>query len=348
MNGNLNDGRSSRRALLKSVAALGAGAMLPVGSLVAQTGKSAPVTKKGRIDVHHHHRPAVLGSGGGGRGPQWTPETSLAAMEKFNIATAIVSLTQLEDRLYDGTEKSRAFARTANEYGAKMTRDYPGKFGLIASLPMPDPDGALKEIEYAYDTLQADGISMYTSIGRRYLGDPLFAPIFDELNRRKAVIFVHPVPPLCCEGLVEGMSGFAYELDFDTTRTAVSLVSSGTLARCPNLTVIFAHSGGTLPVLAGRINDRYPNDKKYRQYAPQGALHELQKYDFEIAHAAFPMPMAALLKFVPITHIMFGTDFPAEPMESTVNRLPDIDLTEEQRYAIDRGNAERLFPRFKV
>lgn len=144
------------------------------------------------------------------------------------------------------------------------------------------------------------------------------------------------------------MSGFAYELDFDTTRTAASLVSSGTLTRCPNLTFILAHSGGTLPVLSGRINDRYPNDQKYRQYAPQGALHELQKFDFEVAHAAFPMPMAALLKFVPITHIMFGTDFPAEPMESTVNRLPNVDLTDEQRYAIDRGNAEKLFPRFKV
>ena len=95
----VNDNRSSRRAVLKSLAAFGAGAMLPMGSLVAQASKSAPVTKKGRIDVHHHHRPAALGAGGGGRGPQWTPETSLAAMEKFNIATAIVSLTQLEDRL---------------------------------------------------------------------------------------------------------------------------------------------------------------------------------------------------------------------------------------------------------
>jgi 6-methylsalicylate decarboxylase len=262
-----NDNRSSRRAILQSLAALGAGSMLPVGSLLAQASRSAPVTKKGRIDVHHHHRPAALGAGGGGRGPQWTPERSLEAMEKFNIATAIVSLTQMADRLYDGTEKGRAFARAVNDYGAKMTRDYPGKFGLIASVPMPDPEGALKEIEYSYDTLKTDGISMYTSIGRRYLGDPLFVPIFDELNRRKAVIFVHPVPPLCCEGLVEGMSGFAYELDFDTTRTAVSLVSSGTLARCPDLTFIFAHSGGTLPVLAGRINDRYPADKKYGQYA---------------------------------------------------------------------------------
>ena len=129
--------RSSRRALLQSLAALGAGSILPVDRLLAQAIKLAPVTKKGRIDVHHHHRPAALGAGGGGRGPQWTPERSLEAMEKFNIATAIVSLTQLEDRLYDRTEKARAFARTANEYGAKMTRDYPGKFGLIASLPMP-------------------------------------------------------------------------------------------------------------------------------------------------------------------------------------------------------------------
>src|SRR5579883_1801288 len=106
----MSDNRRSRRAVLKSLAMFGAGAMLPASNLVAQTSKSAPVTKKGRIDVHHHHRPAMLGAGGGGRGPQWTPERSLEAMEKFNIATALVSLTQLEDRLYDGTEKARSFA----------------------------------------------------------------------------------------------------------------------------------------------------------------------------------------------------------------------------------------------
>ena len=182
MKPDVNQNGSSRRELLKSLAAVGAGALLPAGRLRAQDSKTVTVTKKGRIDVHHHHRPPEpgRGGGGGGRGPQWTPEVSLEAMEKFNIASAIVSLTQQADRLYDGTEKARAFARLVNDYGAKMTRDYPGKFGLIASLPMPDPDGALKEIEYAYDTLKTDGISMYTSIGRRYLGDPLFAPIFDE------------------------------------------------------------------------------------------------------------------------------------------------------------------------
>src|SRR5579864_6699390 len=225
-----------------------------------------------------------------------------------------------------------------------MMRDYPARFGLLASLPMPDTAGALKEIEYAYDALKADGIGLYTNVGDKYLGDPAFVPIFDELNRRKAIILIHPVPPRCCHNLVEGMSDFATELDFDTTRTVTSLLASGTLSRCRDIRFILAHSGGTLPVLAGRIKDRYPRDKKYMDRVPDGVMAELQRLYFEVAHAAFPMPLAALSKFVPPAQILFGTDFPAEPIESTVNELPKTQLSAETRHAIDRGNAERLFP----
>lgn len=341
---------ASRRDLLKTLGAIGAAAALPVSELLAQSGANPR-----RIDVHHHHRLPQSGSGGGrgdgkgkggGKGPAWSPEASLEQMEKYGIDVSLVSLTQQADLLYDGTEKGRDFARAINDFGGKMMHDYPKKFGLLASLPLPQVDATLKEIEYAYDTLHADGVGVYTSIGTKYLGDPSMAPIFEELNRRKAKIFIHPVPPVCCHNLVPGIIDFATELDFDMTRTITSLLVNGTLARNRDLTFICAHSGGTLPVLAGRIQDRFPKDK-IATMAPLGVIPELQRLHFEIAHAAFPYPLAALLKFVPPSQIMFGTDYPAEPIASTVGPFEASGLPAETMRTINRGTAERLFPRFK-
>jgi predicted TIM-barrel fold metal-dependent hydrolase len=330
----MNDHSLSRRQLLKTL-----GTIAPAGRLIAQGSKA------GRIDVHHHH---VLPGDGGLRGQKWSPAVSIEAMDRFEITTALVSLSQQTDRIYDGTEKGRSFARAVNEYGAKMGRDYPGRFGLLAGLPLPQVDASLKEIEYAYDTLKADGIGVYTSVGDQYLGDPMFAPIFDELNRRRAKVFIHPIPPKCCHNLVPGISDFATELDFDMTRTVTSLMVNGTLSRCRDITFILAHSGGTLPVLAGRIKDRYPKEKQYMERVPNGVMAELQRLYFEVAHAAFAMPLAALMKFVPPTQILFGTDFSAEPIESTTGPLASFGLSAETLHMINRGNAERLFPRLKA
>jgi predicted TIM-barrel fold metal-dependent hydrolase len=335
----MNDHNLSRREVLRTFGAAVAGAILPAGGLIAQ----AP--KGGRIDVHHHH---LLPGEGGLRGGKWSPAVSIEAMDKFEITTALVSLSQQTDQIYNGTEKGRSFARAINEYGAKMGRDYPGRFGLLASLPLPQVDASLKEIEYAYGTLKADGIGVYTSVGDLYLGDPAFAPIFDELNRRNAKVFIHPIPPKCCHNLVPGISDFATELDFDMTRTITSLLVNGTLSRCRNITFILAHSGGTLPVLAGRIKDRFPTDKEHMDRVPDGVMAELQRLYFEVAHASFAMPLAALMKFVPPAQILFGTDFSAEPIESTTGPLAAFGLPAETLRMINRGNAERLFPRFKA
>jgi predicted TIM-barrel fold metal-dependent hydrolase len=319
--------QSSRREFVKTMAA---------AAILAQRG--APPLKTGRIDVHHH-RTTV---GGGGRG-EWTPERSLEEMGKYEIDVAITSVSASGPALYDGTEKGNAFARTSNEQGAKMVQQYPGRFGLFLALPMNHIEGTLKEIAYGYDTLKADGVHIYSSIGEKWPGDPMYMPIYEELNRRKAIIFFHPTPPLCCK-LPPGIGAPVVEYDFDVTRGITSLLWNGVLSKFPDIRFIIVHSGGTLPVLAGRIQDRVP--RKGPDLYPTGTLELLKKQYYECAHATFPWALAALMKFTSTSNIMFGTDYPQEPIESTTKHLPENGFSAELLHAINRGNAERVFPRF--
>jgi predicted TIM-barrel fold metal-dependent hydrolase len=339
----------SRREVLKTLSAAGVGAMLADGGHAAQVNKLT--AKGGAIDVHHHHQPPGLALGGRGRGGlgPWTPAQSIEQMDKFGIAVAIMSMTQAGDILYDGTEKGRTAVRKGNEYGAKLMQDYPTRFGLFGGLPLPDIEGCMKEIEYAYDTLKCDGIGIYTNDnGNRWPGDAYYEPMYQELNRRKAIVFIHPLAPRCCRGLNDGVPDAMNEYDFDVTRAVTSLLSNGVLHRYPEVRFIIAHSGGTLPVLAGRIKDRYPTDPKHAEYIPNGVWPELKKLYYECAHATYPMPLAALTKFVPTSQILFGTDFSPEPIETTVNELPTAGFSGSALQAVERGNAERLFPRFKA
>lgn len=337
----------SRRELLTCLTAAGAWATLNGSGLLAQQARVNKLTARGgAIDVHHHHQPPALAAGGGGR---WSPALSIEQMDKFGIATALLSMTQMGDILYNGTEKGRAAVRIGNEYAAKMMQDYPRRFGLLAGLPLPDLDGCLQEISYAYDTLKCDGIGIYSNDnGDRWPGDPYYEPMWQELNRRKAIVFLHPLAPKCCRNLNYGAAVNMNEFDFDVTRAVTSLLVNGVLHRFPDVRFIVTHSGGTLPVLASRMQDRYPSDPKRAEYIPNGVLAELRKLYYECAHATFPMPLAALTKLVGPTQLLFGTDFSAEAIETTVNQLPTSGLSQETLQAMERGNAERLFPRFKV
>jgi predicted TIM-barrel fold metal-dependent hydrolase len=332
---------ASRRELLKSLAIA-----LPAGALAAQEPNRKSASPRGRIDVHQHMSSPA--SPGVGLARSWTPQKAIDDMGKNDIATAIVMpVNAVREDMWTGTEKGRAAVRENNDYGAKLVRDYAGKFGLYAALPFVDIEGSLKEIAYVYDVLKTDGIGLWPDTGadKKYLGNPAFAPIFDELNRRKAVVFIHANTPACCHDLDPGVPDSMNEYDFDITRAVTSLLVNGTLSRCPDIKFIIAHSGATIPMIAGRIRDRVP--KQAQERIPKGTYYELRKLYYEIAHASFPWSMAALLKFAPIPQILFGTDYPVERIESTIDELPASNLPVETLRAIDRENAERLFPRFK-
>ena len=338
------EGMPPRREFLAGLAALGAGAVLPGCQSVAPE-RAAPF----RIDVHHHLAPPgfvrEIVARKTGQRPlmEWTPAKSIEAMDKAGVATAITSVSE-PGVWYGDNAAARVLARECNEFGARMARDYPGRFGQFASLPIPDVEGSLREIEHALDVLKADGICLLTSYGGKYLGDPSFAPVMDELNRRKAVVYTHPVKADCCRNLIPGVGENVIELATDTARAITSLLRSGTTARCPDIRFIFSHAGGTLPALTGRIVQLHGSNKDFAQRLPGGPLAELKKFYYDTANASNPWALAPLLKLVSTSQVVLGTDFPLRSPEANVKDLNELGFSASDLRAIYRDNALALLP----
>ena len=222
----------------------------------------------------------------------WSPARSIEAMDAAGVRTAISSITVPGIYFWEGFGNQQAppgaklkndvvaMARDANEYGAKMKTDHPGRFGIWASLPLPLVDESLKEIEYALDTLKLDGIGLNTSIGAKYLGDESFTPVFAELNRRKAVVYTHPGAAPCCLYLIPKVGPTTLEYSQDTARTIVSWIESGSAEKFPDLGWIFSHGGGAIwsqRYIGGEIGtsrERFASPEK-----PPSRLSFLRKYD---------------------------------------------------------------------
>jgi predicted TIM-barrel fold metal-dependent hydrolase len=279
----------------------------------------------------------------------WTPSLALEQMDKAGIESAITSITS-PGVWFDGDSASdnRARARDCNEFGAQMMREHPKRFGMFAAIPVPDIDGSLAEIAYALDVLKLDGIGVLTSYAGKLLGDPAFDPVFDELNRRKAKVFVHPTMS-CCGNVFPGVSGPTIEFPTDSARAIASLLLRGTFARCPNVTFLFSHGGGTLPSIIQRVvgSVRHMSDADRARFVPNGADYELQRQYYDVASVAMnPAGMAAVLKLWPSTQITYGSDAPFASTTGIVEALAKLDLAPALLQAIHRGNALRLFPRF--
>jgi len=339
----------SRRSVLKHVAAIGAGAALSIRPVLAAMSAVDSDPKHGRIDVHHHMLPPFYmdlrrAVPDVGKMPTWSPSKSLDDMEKNGVTTAMLSLA-VSGVTFDAGEAGRSLARKSNDFGAQLVTDHPASFGLLAALPLPDPQGSLVEMEYALDSLHADGIALLSSYGDKWLGDATYAPVFEELNRRKAVVFVHPNAPNCCANLMPHVPASTMEFYFDTARTIESLLLNGTFSRFPNLQFIFSHGGGAMPMLANRIARLFPKDLAAQ--APNGVLYELKRQYYDTASASNPTSLSAILSLVPSSQILFGSDFPFLSAGDTAGDLMHSGLPDNTVEAINRGNAARLFGRLK-
>jgi predicted TIM-barrel fold metal-dependent hydrolase len=309
-----------------------------------------------RIDVHHHILPPsyVRSVGDGrigplivaGKTPEWTPQHSIEAMDRNGIEKAITSISA-PGLWFGDTHITQALTRECNDYAAAMCSDHPGRFGVFASLPLPDIDASLREIAYALDDLKADGIGLLTNYDGKYPGDPSFAPVFDELNRRKAVVYFHPTEAPCCHAHHLASPAATLEFPFDTTKAVTSLLFGGTFARCRDIRFIFSHAGGTIPFLAERIA-RLEVRPEFRESVPDGVIFELKRLFFDTALSANQLAFSALLKLVASEQVLFGSDYPFAPettMAATVKGLANLGLAPEVLHAIERGNALRLLKR---
>jgi 6-methylsalicylate decarboxylase len=304
-----------------------------------------------RIDVHHHFAPPAWVTEVKGRpllqaaNTTWTPEKSIDDMDKGDVAAAMVSITN-PGLWFGDASVTRLLARACNEYGAKLVQAHPTRFGLLAAMPLPDVDATLAEIAYAYDTLHADGVALFTSYGDKWLGNPAFRQVMAELNRRKAVVHVHPTAANCCRNLeyAPGVAPGTMEYGTDTTRAIIGVTFSGDAALFPDIRFIWSHAGGTAPFLAGRIDGGSRNAK---DRMPNGFLDEARRFFYDVAGAANAGALASLLQLVSSSQVLFGTDFP--PGGSSVDvaqALANLKLLgEADLRAIDRDNAVRLFPR---
>jgi predicted TIM-barrel fold metal-dependent hydrolase len=349
---------TSRRSILTTLAATAGGAaILPRCKLLAQPAPLAPRL----VDTHHHYYPREIIDGWQGymsRNSQgrlqpnvanWAPAASLDEMDKSGVATSILSLASIPGVWFGlDAEGMRRMSRLCNEFAAKMVQDYPGRYGLFASLPMPDVDGSLAEIAYAFDTLKADGINLSTSFGDRWPGDPAYKPVFEELNRRKAVIFFHPYAPNCCGGLNSGVPPGVLEFPYDSGRAIISLLLSGSLARLRDIRWLFSHGGGVMPMLAGRVAFFAGSRKDIAEIAPNGVLAELQRLYYDTANAAWPTSMAGLLRMVSPSQVLFGSDFPYVPTALQALELQKNGLSADALAAIQRDNATHLIPRLNA
>ncbi|GAA3365193.1 amidohydrolase family protein [Streptomyces antimycoticus] len=311
------------------------------------------MTFPARIDVHQHIVPPLWAEtlaahgldSGGWAIPAWSPTSALAMMDQQGIATGVLSVTSPGIHLGSDAQ-ARDLARAVNEYGAEVVRDHPGRFGHFASVPLPDVDAALTETAHALDTLGADGVVLMSNTHGRYLGDPDFEPLWAEIDRRGATVFVHPAqPPM---PLLPGTPAPLADYVFDTTRTALNLVLNGVMSRYPNMRVILSHGGGFLPYAAYRFSG-LTSTVVDRERNAEDILRDLKRFYFDTALSASPSALPALLAFAEPGHVLYGSDWPFAPQDAGTyyNHYLETypDYAPGQAEAIDRGNAEALFPR---
>ncbi|MCK8782857.1 amidohydrolase [Roseomonas sp. NAR14] len=340
-----------RRALLRGAAAALGAATLPAIPAGAQA-PARPGPGQRRIDIHHHLTPPAYRDAALAKldlppvARNWTPARTIEDLDRAGIDVAILSVTTPAFTFVEGEERRR-LVRACNEYAAGLAQQFPRRLGFFAALPLPDIEGSLAETAHALDALKADGVYLFTNYDNRWLGDQAFHPLYEELERRRAVAATHPISAACCTNLLPGIPDTVVEFGTDTTRSIASLMFSGTAARFPGIRFVFSHAGGTMPFLIERLEFQARPPAVSRQLAGGAVLPALARFHYDTAQAANPVAMAALLKVVPAGQVLLGTDFPYRLGSEQVQGLAGSGLAPETLRAIESGNAEALLPRLR-
>ncbi|MFE6456628.1 amidohydrolase family protein [Streptomyces cinereoruber] len=309
----------------------------------------------GAVDVHAHFfterlRTAMREAGvtepdGMPAIPDWDPRTALRHMDDVGVQVAMLSVSS-PGIDFGAAGAARDLARDVNDEGARLVRARPWRFGLMASLPLPDMPASLAEAERALGDLGADGISLQTHYRGLYLGDPVYEPLMGLLDERQAVVCLHPTSPQCWEKTGLGYPRPMLEFPFDTTRAVAHLILSGTLRRYPRISFVVPHAGAALPVLADRIA---VFALMRADGPPVDVLADLASLHFDLAGFALPRALPALLNLTDAKQLLYGSDFPFTPdwaVQGLAHPLVEA-LDPAIREDVLQGNARRLFPRLR-
>jgi predicted TIM-barrel fold metal-dependent hydrolase len=310
------------------------------------------------VDFHAHYLPARYRASALAHGeahpdgmpalPEWDAKDALVMMDDVGIGTAVLSISSPGVAFLDSVAERAELSRGVNEDGAATVAAFPDRFGLLATLPLPDVEAAIAEIGYAFDTLGADGVGLHTHYDGIYLGDARLDPVMAELDRHAALVTIHPVSPCGWEGVAFGRPRPIVEFLMDTTRTVVNLVLSGALERYPAIRWVVPHAGAALPVLADRV-DRIAPMVMTGDVAPVDVIAALGRLHYDLAGVPLPRALPALLALVGTDRLVYGSDYPFTPA-GTVRRLAEElaaapVLDDDARRAVFAGNARRLVPR---
>ena len=326
-----------------------------------------------KIDVHHHIFPKeyvnALKEAGvdktfGHKFPKWTVETSFKKMKENGIKIAMLSISTpgvyfKDNDFPDGFSEN--LARRTNEIIADTKNKFPENFGGFATIPMLNEQAALEELNYALDELHLNGVCMLTNYKGKYLGDDSFDTFFKELDRRKAVVYIHPTDPGDDYDFELGIPNALIEAPFDTTRAVANLMYRGVLDRYPNIKYILSHGGGTIPYIAWRLagieygqkDKRTPIIKTFYDFLvnrePTTGLRHLKNMYYDTAHVSGEWAVKTLQAFAGPGHIVFGTDFCIDKLAPiiTKNLAKDGDFNDDAYNKMSYQNCLKLFPEFK-
>ena len=280
----------------------------------------------------------------------YTPAKDIEDMDRDGVAASLLSCTS-PGVWFGDPEESRRLAREMNEFGARAVSDHKGRLGLFAVLPLPAIDDSLREIEYAFETLHAEGVGLLTSYGNHWLGDAVFRPVFDELNRRRAVVYTHPIDSSCCQDIQGGVNPPTIEYNTDTARTIFSLIVNDAATRYGNIRFIFSHAGGTMPSLIQRFGIGQPDtiaDALAGTPAPNSRLYHLRRFFYDTAQSTNPVQMQGLKLVAGVSQIVFGTDYPFGSAAKHLQGLEKCGFSAPELQGIHRENAARLLPKFSA
>ena len=272
-------------------------------------------------------------------------------MARHGIGTTILSLSAPAVSIVKEKAEAASLAREINTYAAALRDQHPSKFGFFSTLPSPqDMQACLEEVSYCFDVLQADGVTLLTSYNETYLGHPDFRPLWEELDRRAAVVFIHPTADIHAGALKEPwFPPPLIDFPHETTRTAVHLIISNNVRDFPNCKIILSHGGGTLPYVATRLAYQSA-EMQYMQKSADDFIMEAKSFYFDLALTSFSYPFDLLLQFAQKDHILYGSDFPFAREKTIGVQTAFLDenkkkLDEHIDHSVRRGAALRLFPR---